>query len=221
MSGLVHKEHALRVLLHILLVAMLALPAMAADDTERLMKFARASAEKFPSELQLPGVMTVRAPLAPRSFRIHGYDPAEGKMYFSDSRHLWGPFDVFGKCVPAGSYSGQNTYGAKAKVQRRLCEIASVEDVTRTWTDRPEREVQISADEFRSIRANGFLVEIDLDVGAGVAPGKAVVSASREREAATVNDPVELLATTYTIRGKILRIRMFDLGGRRQMIELQ
>jgi hypothetical protein len=192
----------------IALACALSMTSTHAADNAMLVKFARANVGAYPQE-----IATQRGPKLGEAFTItatehyafdSNYDAqAETVRIETSSTH----FFLDSRCRNAGSFDGQNGFGARTAVRRQECSGVRI-DVGHIplRAELPRVEPRL----FRVYRDIGFKVEIDLELIANET-GK-VASFERSVDRATVSNPVQTENSIFTLSGKVREVRLLMTG---------
>ncbi|MBI5006432.1 MAG: zinc ribbon domain-containing protein [Nitrosomonadales bacterium] len=187
-----------------------------ANDNADLMKFARANGSKFKSEIVAVGKASVGARVIV-SFRDFvgpsgaTYDENKGEMVIPEFSSL-GMIKFEQECTPAGTYEGQNAFGAKAKITNELCDIFYVDHLDFRGKSLSHKRIKMSPSQYREIINNGVQAEIDFSIRQ---PSKGyVVKYGEGEKEATISDPTHSNNKVWTINGIIDGVRYFLPGSK-------
>jgi hypothetical protein len=203
-----------------LLVAALPIPSIAADNAA-LISFARANAEKFDSEIaagpvQVGSVLTLkgRYDSIDMTGMFDPFTPYDGRTHLarfaSVGVSVW-HLQLAETCRPAGSFTGQNAFGAKANVRRETCERFWASDVRSGGVSVSGMTMELTPEEYRVVKSKG----VDVEVVFKIAPTKTgeVVKIDEGVNTATLDNPVETRLKVWDVKGEIQEVR-FKVPGR-------
>jgi len=197
----------------LVILAALSLPCFGADNVA-VSKFAKANGDRYTSELAPQSLMgskvTIEALLDQIDLRLPDYEPDPGRIVFNASSSQVYMATVAQTCKPAGTFVGQNSFGARTRVRRQACDkvVISSDDSGASLNG---REVRMSAPQYRFIKESGVSVEIDFTL----LPLKSNVAVEFENviNEATVEHPVESRIRLWSLAGRIEAIRWRLPGG--------
>lgn len=189
-------------------------------ETPALLRFMRAAAGKFVQDLKPPGpvkgtLILVRALYQGWNFSVLQYDPERQVYRFGDEITALVDFELYRSCRSAGSYVGQNAFGAKARVIRHSCELAFLES-TEYGSVRLEGEIPLTREQFRAVQKAGAPLEVEFALAADAA--NEAVSRDESVTTPTVQSPEEFRGPKWTIHGVVHEVRMLLPGGQVQTI---
>jgi hypothetical protein len=211
--------------------------AVAASDLQAFVNFAFASEGKFASELPpIASPFFVRAKLTPADWALPGrYDQASSQFVESSPSLPW-KIVARRACEERKGFVGQDGRGAKAKVRVLKCVDFIVKDADGDFPlgnrncsredfgvlgeaacDRIGQrflEWPMTPDQYRAMRAKGVVLEV------AFLPGKGAEDEVTRRQeivdAATVENPVEIRSSVYTVHGTLQEIKVFSADGKTQ-----
>lgn len=194
-------------------------PGVMASDNNALMAFARTNAEKFKNEIvetkgiKLGSKITVLGVVGEVEFMYFGanYIPDDGELVIGSTVARLNHLMIYESCEPAGSFIGQNSYGAKTTVRRQKCERLFVRDGDPLAVRIAGSRIKMTPSQFREINRSGVKVELDLVVGH---PNKnTAVSYSESIDSATLKYPIESHMRVWSVDGRVKEVRWILPGG--------
>jgi hypothetical protein len=191
------------------------LPAAAgAADNSLFWTFAKANADKFPSEISGPlhvgDVVTVRGRLdtIEMAYWMPPYNDSEGSVTFTGIHANLYSLQLPDVCRGEGSFTGQNAFGAKVQVRRESCErVVAFGDGSLSFAG---ATMKMTPGQYRTMKKSGIDVEIDFKI----APNKKgeVVTFTANTSPGTVTDPVESKVKVWMVNGQIQAARFLTPG---------
>jgi hypothetical protein len=200
-------------------LALAACGASAADQTDALLRFAKANADRYVNEAKpMAGVepgarLVLRAALSDLEVFSVGaeFDPAAGTVAVSNFASPLRSMPLTLRCEPKGTFRGMNAYGAQATVRRQVCERLLVAGSdTEAGAAIGGARAQMSPDQWRAISKSGRVsVELEVTLAAGNDP---VAREYRYVEEATVRKLVETGFVDYEVPVRFEAIRLLLPG---------
>lgn len=179
---------------------------------EWLAKFAKQNDGKFSSEVSsLPKRVVVRSKPFDGWWTFSEYDQERKVLRNSHIGTVWSQW-IYEKCKPAGSFIGSNAYGAKATVQRSICERLEIQDDAIRGLDIGSPDIAMSPQQFRDLKSKGPVYEIEFEVGKDVK--QEVASVQTVYGTATISDPNQKKIQVLRINGKFEILRILTPDGK-------
>lgn len=185
-----------------------------ASDNERMAAFARANAGKYIAEINDAAAvkqgelvtLAISADAAATQLLSFDYDGGTGMVKVTGSPAGQSDVKYVEKCKSAGSYIGQNAFGAKMRVQKEKCERYFINGTAsyRNWL-RIDTQIKATPDQFRVLKAKGASLEADVIVGnlKGL-----VAEFTTDHSDPTIDDPTDSDTRAWSLYGVIKEIRM-------------
>jgi TonB family protein len=179
---------------------------------EWLAKFAKDNDGKFTSEVSsLPKRVVVRSKPFDGWWTFSEYDQKRKILrnsYIGTVRLQ----SIYEKCIPIGSFIGSNAYGAKANVQRSVCERLEIQNDAIRGLDIGSLEIEMSPQQFRDLKSKGPVYEIEFEVGKDVK--QEVASIQTIYSTATISDRNQKKIQVLRINGKFEILRILTPDGK-------
>lgn len=185
-------------------------PPPRAPQNAAVLAFAKKYAGKFRSELPnssltVGSAVTVRVRLD--EFRLGSYD-GNAEVFKTD---FWRRLDELRfqhSCRGAGSFTGQNAFGVRAVVTRRVCDDAVVRGDTAFAIS---GQFKLSPAEYRKASDGGFEADGDFTIAPDRQGHAAWFQTLLGR--ATIDVPVQEETNLWTVYGDIDEVRVLTPGG--------
>ena len=179
---------------------------------EWLTNFAKQNDGKFSSEISsLPKRVVVRGKPFDGWWTFSEYDQQQKVLRNSRIGTVWSQW-IYEKCRSAGSFIGSNAYGARATVQRSICERLEIQDDAMGGLDIGSPDIAMSPQQFRDLKSKGPVYEIEFEVGKDVK--QEVASIQTVYAAATISDPNQKNIQVLRINGKFEVLRILSPDGK-------
>lgn len=187
-----------------------------AADNRAALKLARQYAGTYKQEISSSGpaigsVLTIRSKLRRIGSRSH-YDPAGEKVSFDSYGDVFSEFQFHEVCRATGTFVGQNSYGAKARVATQTGEEGVLEAI-HSGELGLQRDLPAAPALYRQLLKTGFDLEVVFSLqsnGSGV-----VAELTRGTDKATIQNPVQTDTTRWTVYGHIREVRAVLPGDKR------
>lgn len=229
----------MRKLLKSLLLILLIQQAFAANE-DALLSFAKKNAGKFSTEIeQFSKPVKVRARPTDDWWTFSMYDQ-EKQILVANRGSVTYRERLSQRCTNVGSFVGQNSFGAKTRVQKQRCERLEIQDVrtlgvklgnldcslanrltlSKSEEDRRQEcremnfrrfEIPMTPQQYRVLKERGPIYEIDFDVGADAK--QEVVTDDTVVSEATISEPIEQTIRILRVYGKFRSVRIMSPDG--------
>ncbi len=177
-----------------------------------LAEFAKQNNGKFSSEISsLPKRVVLRSKPFDGWWTFGEYDQ-ERKVLRNSRIGTVSSQWIYEKCKPEGSFVGSNAYGAKATVQRSICERLEIQDDAIRGLAIGNPDIPMSPQQFRELKSQGPIYEIEFEVGKNVR--QEVASVQTVYATATISDPNEKKIQVLRVNGKFEVLRILSPDGK-------
>ena len=204
-------------------IALALIANIAHADNSQLIKFTRANAEKFLSEVVEVVGLGIDSKILVDGF-LDGidllavkpqYDDATGELVVVSPIAYLSSLQISEICKKTGTFPAQNSFGAKTVVRQQTCERFVVQESNSSIARLAGARLKMTPSQFRDIQKRGVRARFEFTIRFN--SKKETVIFSDHVEEATIKDPVQSRMKVWQVYGNITEILLI-LPGESQAI---